>query len=63
MLRIGWDDAHVELCTRAETDTIYRLANDVPKAEAQEGTAPSVYHAILRVGAVLEYVIPPPAAT
>jgi hypothetical protein len=62
MLRIGWNDSHVELCTRAGADTIYRLANDVPKAEAQEGSARSVYHAILRVGATLEYVTPPPAA-
>jgi hypothetical protein len=62
LLRIGWDDAHVELCTGSDGDVVYRVANDVPPDEAREGALSSVYHAILRVGAILEYVTPPPAA-
>jgi hypothetical protein len=62
LLRIGWDDEHVELCTGAQGDIVFRIATDVPGDEAREGSVPSVYHALLRVGAILGYVAPPPAA-
>jgi hypothetical protein len=62
LLHIGWDDEHVELCTGAQGDIVFRIATDVPGDEAREGAVPSVYHALLRVGAILEYVAPPPAA-
>jgi hypothetical protein len=61
MLRVGRDDAHVELCTRTADDRVYLVADDVGAAEAIEGSVPSIYHAVVRVAAVLDYV-PGPAA-
>jgi hypothetical protein len=61
-LHIGWNDSHTELCTRGREDTVSVLANDVPAEEALEGTSRSVYHSIVRMGAILEYVVPPQAA-
>jgi hypothetical protein len=62
LTRIGYDDAHVELCCRGSEETTYKVATDVPASEAQEDALPSVFHAILQMAAVLEYVTPPEAA-
>lgn len=62
LLRIGWDDSHTELCTLGAADRVYRIANDMPGDDAREGSVPSIYHAIVRVSAVLEYLPVPPAA-
>ncbi len=61
-LHIGWHDAHTELCSGANGEALVVLANDVPPDEALEGEFASVYHAILKVAAILEYITPPQAA-
>jgi hypothetical protein len=62
LLRVGWDDAHVELCIRGREDRVFLVATDVARGEAIEGSVPSLYHAIVRMAAVLEYVPVPAAA-
>jgi len=61
MLRVGRDDAHVELCTKDAEDRVYLLADDVGAEEVIEGSVPSIYHAVVRAAAVLDY-LPGPAA-
>jgi hypothetical protein len=59
--RVGRYDAYVELCTQGTQDRVLLVATDVASKEAIEGSAPSIYHAVVRMAAVLEYV-PVPAA-
>jgi hypothetical protein len=62
LMRVGRDDAHVELCVRKAEDRIYLVADDVGADEPIEGSVPSIYHAVVRVAAVLDYVPGPAAA-
>ena len=62
LLRVGRDDAHVELCTRGWDDRVFLVANDVGPEEAIEGSVPTLYHAVVRAAAVLEYVSGPSPA-
>jgi len=59
LLRVGHDDAHVELCTRGTENRVYLVADDVGAEAAVEGSVPSLYHAVVRVAAVLEYIAGP----
>jgi hypothetical protein len=61
LLRVGRDDAHVELCVRVPEDRVYLVADDVGPGEAIEVAVPSIYHAVVRTAVVLEYV-PGPAS-
>jgi len=63
MLLVGRDDAHIGLCARGTEDRIYLVADDVAPDEAIEGSVPSIYHAVVRAAAVLEYVPGPSAAS
>jgi hypothetical protein len=55
-MRVGRDDPHVEWCVQEAEDRVYFVADD----EAIEASAPSIYHAVVRAAAVLDYV-PGPA--
>jgi hypothetical protein len=62
LVRLGWEDAHVELCLSPDASGVLRLADDVPPDQALEGSVPSLWHAVVRMAAILEYVDVPPAA-
>ncbi len=62
LLRLGYDDAHVELCCRGAIDTVLKVATDVGPDDAVEAELPSLFHAIVHAAAVVEYVSPPDAA-
>jgi SAM-dependent methyltransferase len=59
LLRVGWDSSHIELCAAPGSDRVYRIANDVPADEMREGSVPSIFHAVVRTAAILEYLPAP----
>jgi hypothetical protein len=59
LLQLGWYCEHVELCVSPVDGLVYRIADDVPGDDLREGSHPSLWHAVLRLGVELEYVRPP----
>ncbi|MGH2375345.1 MAG: hypothetical protein ACRDIC_17970 [bacterium] len=60
LLQIGWYSEHVELCLSPSDGLVYRIAADVPGDESREGSDLTIWHAILRFGLELDYVVSSP---
>ncbi len=48
-IRLGQDGEHTHLCSKPGQDTVYIVADDVPKEQQIENSYPSVYHWLLSI--------------